>query len=128
MMFYKLWSCGPWAFILVIILLTGRMAFADEPEKTDGCGAAASDPTAGVNYLDIKPRYFDLTEGNEESVLEVEGVYAFSLPLSRCNTKSSAPAPIEPATGRLAFRNSVKAALSPSDQSIRHKSEVRAWG
>ncbi len=69
---------GPWAFILVIFLLTGRLAFADEPEKADGGGAAASDPTAGVNYLDIKPRYFDLTEGNEESILEVEGVYAFS--------------------------------------------------
>ena len=68
----------PWALILVVLLLTGRMAFADEPEKASGGGAAASDPTAGVNYLDIKPRYFDLTKGNEESVLEVEGVYAFS--------------------------------------------------
>ncbi len=68
----------PWVFILVILLLTGRMAFADEPKKADGCGAAASDTTAGVNYLDIKQRYFDITEGNEESILEVEGVYAFS--------------------------------------------------
>ena len=68
----------PWAFILIVLLLTGRLAFADEPEDTDGGGAAASDPTAAVNFQDLKLRYFDLTKGNEESILEAEGSYVFS--------------------------------------------------
>ena len=68
----------PWVFILVILLLTGRLAFADEPEEADGGGAAASDPTAAVNFQDLKLRYFDLTKGNEESILEAEGSYVFS--------------------------------------------------
>jgi hypothetical protein len=68
----------PWPFILVILLLTVRPAFADESEAAGGGGAAASDPTAAVNYQDLKLRYFDLTEGNEESILEAEGSYVFS--------------------------------------------------
>ena len=66
-----------WAFILVILLLTVRMAFADEA-AADGGGAAASDPTAAVSFQDLKLRYFNLTEGNEESILEAEGSYVFS--------------------------------------------------
>jgi hypothetical protein len=31
-----------------------------------------------VSYLDIKPRYFDLKDGNEELQVELESVYAFS--------------------------------------------------
>ncbi len=68
----------PWAFILVVLLLTGRLAFADEPEEADGGGAAASDPTAAVNFQDLKLRYFNLMKGNEESILEAEGSYVFS--------------------------------------------------
>ena len=68
----------PWIFILVVLLLTGRLAFADEPEEADGGGAAASDPTAAVNFQDLKLRYFNLTKGNEESILEAEGSYVFS--------------------------------------------------
>jgi hypothetical protein len=68
----------PRALILVVVLLTGRLAFADEPEEADGGGAAASDPTAAVNFQDLKLRYFDLTKGNEESILEAEGSYVFS--------------------------------------------------
>jgi len=48
--------------------------------KSDGKsgGASASDPTAGVSYLDFKPRYVNLPKGKEESVLEIEGVHAFA--------------------------------------------------
>ena len=68
----------PWVFILVFLLLTGRLAFADAPEDADDGGAAASDPTAAVNFQDLKLRYFNLTKGNEESILEAEGSYVFS--------------------------------------------------
>jgi hypothetical protein len=68
----------PWALMLVVLLLTARLAYADEPEKTDGGGAAASDPTAAVSYQDLKLRYFNLTKGNEESIMEAEGSYVFS--------------------------------------------------
>ena len=67
----------PWAFILVVLLLTGRLAYADAPEDADDGGAAASDPTAAVNFQDLKLRYFNLPEGNEESILEAEGSYVF---------------------------------------------------
>jgi hypothetical protein len=60
------------------LYIASAQAQQEPSSEGDGGGAAASDPTAGVNYLDIKPRYLDLPHGNEESVLEVEGVYAFS--------------------------------------------------
>jgi hypothetical protein len=67
-----------WASILIVFLLALRPAYAEEAEKAGGGGGgAASDPTAAVNFQDIKPRYFDLTEGNEEFVLEAEGSYVF---------------------------------------------------
>ena len=68
----------PLAIILLVLLLTTRSAFADESEAAGGGGAAASDPTAAVNFQDLKLRYFNLTEGNEESILEAEGSYVFS--------------------------------------------------
>ena len=68
----------PWVIILVVLLLAVRSVYADEPEEAGGGGAAASDPTAAVNFQDLKIRYFDLTQGNEESILEAEGSYVFS--------------------------------------------------
>ncbi len=68
----------PWAIILVVLLLTGRLAYADPPEDADDGGAAASNPTSAVNFQDLKLRYFDLTKGNEEIILEAEGSYVFS--------------------------------------------------
>ena len=68
----------PWPFVLLVLLLAVRPAYADPPEDADDGGAAASNPTAAVNFQDVKLRYFDLTEGNEESVLEAEGSYVFS--------------------------------------------------
>ena len=70
--------CRSWALFLAILLLTAQLAYADEPDDAGGGGAAASDPTASVNYQDIKLRYFDLPRGNEEGVLEAEGSYVFS--------------------------------------------------
>ena len=56
-------------FILALLLLTPQLAYADPPEDAEGGGAAASDPTAAVNFQDVKLRYFNLTQGNEEYVL-----------------------------------------------------------
>jgi hypothetical protein len=38
------------------------LAYADAPEDADDGGAAASDPTAAVNFQDLKLRYFNLPE------------------------------------------------------------------
>ena len=67
----------PWPLILLVLLLTARSASADAPEDADDGGAAASDPTAAVNFQDLKLRYFDLNRGNEEITLEAEGAHVF---------------------------------------------------
>ncbi len=67
----------PWAFFLLLLLLIARSAYADAPEDADDGGAAASNPTSAVNFQDLKLRYFDLTQGNEESILEAEGSHVF---------------------------------------------------
>lgn len=67
-----------YAFALIVMVLSVRLAYADETERETGGGASASDPTAAVNFQDIKLRYFDLTDGAEEGVLEAEGSYVFS--------------------------------------------------
>ncbi len=67
----------PWALLLVVLLLTARSAIADGPEDADDGGAAASNPTAAVNFQDLKLRYFDLNKGGKEITLEAEGAYVF---------------------------------------------------
>lgn len=68
----------PLAIILLVLLLSAQSAHADEREDADDGGAAASNPTSSVNFQDFKLRYFNLTEGNEESIFEAEGSYVFS--------------------------------------------------
>jgi hypothetical protein len=75
-----------WFPFLAILILTAELGYADEPEEAKGGGAAASDPTAAVNFQDIKLRYFDLPRGNEEGVLEAEGSYVF-FPALKLNHK-----------------------------------------
>ncbi|MDJ0610061.1 MAG: hypothetical protein QNJ67_13885 [Kiloniellales bacterium] len=65
------------AFLLAVLLLAVGPAHGDPPEDADDGGAAASNPTASVNFQDLKLRYFNLTEGNEETVVEAEGSYVF---------------------------------------------------
>jgi hypothetical protein len=55
---------------LVIITVT-RPARAQEAAS----GAAASDPTAAVNYQDVRYRYFDLDQGADKHSFETEGAY-----------------------------------------------------
>ena len=68
----------PWPIVLLVLVLAVRPAYADPPEDEDDGGAAASNPTASVNFQDLKLQYFDLKQGNEESILEAEGSYVFS--------------------------------------------------
>ena len=55
---------------LLIITVT-RPALAQEAAS----GAAASDPTAAVNYQDVRYRYFDLDQGADKHSFETEGAY-----------------------------------------------------
>ena len=55
---------------LVITVVT-RPALAQEAAS----GAAASDPTAAVNYQDVRYRYFDLDQGADKHSFETEGAY-----------------------------------------------------
>ncbi len=53
----------------------GAPAMAQEKagDSAAGGGAAASDPTAAVNYQDVRYRYFDLGGGRESHSFETEG-------------------------------------------------------
>jgi hypothetical protein len=55
----------------LVILALARPAFAQEAAS----GAAASDPTAAVNYQDVRYRYFDLDQGADKHSFETEGAY-----------------------------------------------------
>ena len=41
----------------------------------ESSGAAASDPTAAVNYQDVRSRYFDLDRGADKQSFETEGAF-----------------------------------------------------
>jgi hypothetical protein len=55
--------------ILILSLLSSGVLAAEEGTSS---GAAASDPTAAVNYQDVRYRYFDLESGDKNS-FETEG-------------------------------------------------------
>jgi hypothetical protein len=55
------------AILLQIVCLTAHAEAAS--------GAAASDPTAAVNYQDLRFRYFDLDGGADKKSFETEGAY-----------------------------------------------------
>ena len=50
----------------------------EEYSELEGGGAAASDPTASVNFQDIRYRYFDLGGSNDKNSFEAEGSYVFT--------------------------------------------------
>mgnify|MGYP001820896688 FL=1 len=61
----KIILCG------LVIAVMANPALAQEAAS----GAAASDPTAAVNYQDVRYRYFDLDQGADKHSLETEGAY-----------------------------------------------------
>jgi len=55
----------------LVIIAVAKPALAQEAAS----GAAASDPTAAVNYQDVRYRYFDLDQGADKHSFETEGAY-----------------------------------------------------
>jgi hypothetical protein len=58
-------------FAGLVIFMLPTPALAQEAAS----GAAASDPTAAVNYQDVRYRYFDLDQGADKHSFETEGAY-----------------------------------------------------
>lgn len=80
-----------WFFLVAtpVFLSGGANAAEDESlseeERTleaytelEGSGAAASDPTASVNFQDFRYRYFDLGGSKHKNSFEAEGSYVFN--------------------------------------------------
>ena len=65
------------AYTLVVILSASAMAYAEEDEQEAFAGADASNPTAAVNFQDLRYRYFNLKGGFEKHSFETEGAYMF---------------------------------------------------
>jgi hypothetical protein len=55
----------------LVIFILPTPALAQEAAS----GAAASDPTAAVNYQDVRYRYFDLDQGADKHSFQTEGAY-----------------------------------------------------
>ena len=55
----------------LVIIAASRPAFTQETAS----GADASNPTAAVNYQDMRYRYFDLEQGTDKHSFETEGAY-----------------------------------------------------
>jgi hypothetical protein len=53
----------------------GALADTEEEVQEASSGAAASNPTAAVNYQDIRYRYFDLDDGAGAHSFETEGAF-----------------------------------------------------
>ena len=60
----------PGRWVLAILISTGSVTV----HAAESSGAAASDPTAAVNYQDFRFRYFDLDRGDKQS-FETEGAF-----------------------------------------------------
>lgn len=58
--------------VLIGLLMT---AVANPALAQESGGAAASDPTAAVNYQDLRFRYFDLDRGADKQSYETEGAF-----------------------------------------------------
>ena len=66
------WMSGKlWLLNLAILVCIGPVI----SHAAENSGAAASDPTAAVNYQDFRFRYFDRNEGNERQSFETEGAF-----------------------------------------------------
>ena len=53
------------------------MAYTQEEEQEAAAGANASNPTATVNFQDLRYRYFDLNDSANKHSFETEGAYMF---------------------------------------------------
>ncbi len=61
---------------IIAVLAPGAIADTEKDdigEQEAASGADASNPTAAVNYQDLRYRYFDLDDGAEKHSFETEG-------------------------------------------------------
>ena len=70
------------AGLLITSLAMPALALAEQDPETlaleASSGAAASDPTAAVNFQDVRYRYFDLDGGADTHSIETEGAYVLT--------------------------------------------------
>ncbi len=74
------------AGLLAFALFSGLAIAAEEKseeedsaiEQAEEAGSAASDPTARVNFIDVRARFFDLEDGSDRDVYRIDGSYVFS--------------------------------------------------
>lgn len=72
--------------LLAFALFSGLAIAAEEKPEEEGsameeaeeAGSAASDPTAKVNFIDVRAQFFDLERGNDRDVYRIDGAYVFS--------------------------------------------------
>ena len=72
----KLNSLGRMVCLAAVLPITLASASTLAEDASDG--AAASNPTAAVNFQDVRYRYFDLDGGAETHSFETEGSYVFN--------------------------------------------------
>lgn len=66
-----------WLIVAAFVISPSICIAADDQKAPSGGGADASNPTAAVNFQDVRYRYFDLATGKEKSSFETEGAYVF---------------------------------------------------
>ncbi len=62
---------------IVAVFVPGAFADSEEEQKEAAAGADASNPTAAVNFQDLRYRYFDLKGDAGKHSFETEGAYMF---------------------------------------------------
>ena len=63
------------ALVIIAVTASGAVADTEEEEQEVASGADASNPTAVVNYQDLRYRYFDIDPGAEKMSFDTEGAY-----------------------------------------------------
>ena len=64
-------------FAIFAVSAPEAFAYTEEEEQEAAAGADASNPTAAVNFQDVRYRYFDLNDGADKHSFETEGAYMF---------------------------------------------------
>ena len=85
------------------VFMPGAFADSEEEQKEAAAGADASNPTAAVNFQDLRYRYFDLQGDAGKHSFETEGAYVFH-PRLKLRTNCVESAPIGAVTGKPTLR------------------------